>query len=49
MGMKDSTPQAIKGYKPSAVGLIPEDWEVKPLREVAQIRSGIAKDRKSVV
>lgn len=32
------------GYKQTEVGVIPADWEVKPLREVARIRSGIAKN-----
>src|SRR5690554_3297065 len=32
------------GYKQTEVGVIPEDWEVKRLRDVAQIRSGIAKN-----
>lgn len=32
------------GYKQTEVGVIPDDWEVTTLREVAQIRSGIAKN-----
>jgi type I restriction enzyme S subunit len=32
------------GYTQTEVGVIPEEWKVKPLREVAQIRSGIAKN-----
>ena len=51
--MNDSTPQttkeAPKEYKLTTVGLIPEDWEVKPLREVAQIRSGIAKNSNAFI
>ncbi len=37
------------GYKQSEVGVIPEDWEVKPLCGVAQIRSGIAKNANTAV
>ena len=47
------------GYKQTEVGVIPEDWEVRILNDLAQIRTGIAKnsnisannpvDRKSVV
>ncbi|PAR26764.1 restriction endonuclease subunit S [Vibrio metoecus] len=29
-----------KGYKPSELGEIPEDWEVKTLNQIAAIRSG---------
>lgn len=32
------------GYKRTEVGVIPEDWDVKQLRGLAQIRSGIAKN-----
>jgi type I restriction enzyme S subunit len=32
------------GYKQTDVGVIPREWEAKVLREVAQIRSGIAKN-----
>jgi type I restriction enzyme S subunit len=32
------------GYKRTEVGVIPEDWDVKKLRGLAQIRSGIAKN-----
>ena len=28
------------GYKPSPLGIIPEDWEVKRLGEIARIGSG---------
>jgi type I restriction enzyme S subunit len=28
------------GYKQTAVGLIPEEWEVKPLKEFAAVRGG---------
>lgn len=34
------------GYKQTAVGIIPEDWEVKKLGEIAKIKHG--KDQKSV-
>jgi len=33
-----------KGYKQTEVGVIPEEWEVKTLCNVAEIRSGIAKN-----
>ena len=32
------------GYQQTEVGVIPEEWKVKSLRDVAQIRSGIAKN-----
>lgn len=32
------------GYKQTEVGVIPEDWEVKPLRRLALIQGGIAKN-----
>lgn len=32
------------GYKQTEVGIIPEDWEVKPLHTIAKIQSGIAKN-----
>jgi type I restriction enzyme S subunit len=32
------------GYKQTEVGVIPEDWNVQPLSQVAEIRSGIAKN-----
>jgi type I restriction enzyme S subunit len=28
------------GYKQSEVGVIPEDWEVKSVHEIGQIRTG---------
>ncbi|NJL99498.1 MAG: restriction endonuclease subunit S [Synechococcaceae cyanobacterium SM2_3_2] len=34
------------GYKLTEVGVIPEDWDVKKLCEIAEIRSGIAKNSK---
>jgi type I restriction enzyme S subunit len=37
------------GYKQTEVGVIPEEWEVKHLRDVAQIRSGIAKNANSSI
>jgi type I restriction enzyme S subunit len=37
------------GYKQTEVGVIPEDWDVKKLKDVAEIRSGIAKNSKAVV
>ena len=32
------------GYKQTDVGVIPEEWEVKPLSRLAEIRGGIAKN-----
>jgi len=32
------------GYKQTEIGVIPEDWEVSRLRDLAQIRSGVAKN-----
>jgi type I restriction enzyme S subunit len=37
------------GYKQTEVGVIPDDWDVKKLKDVAEIRSGIAKNSKAVV
>ena len=28
------------GYKMTEVGVIPEDWEVKPLNKIAEVTSG---------
>lgn len=36
------------GYKQTELGVIPEEWDVRPLRDVAQIRSGIAKNANTV-
>ncbi len=36
--------QVPKGYKQTGVGLIPEDWEVMPLAQLTEIRTGIAKN-----
>ncbi len=33
-----------QGYKQTEVGVIPEDWKVRPLSNIADIRSGIAKN-----
>ena len=44
-----SSPLIPPGYKLTEVGVIPEEWEVKYLRDVAQIRSGIAKNANSSV
>jgi type I restriction enzyme S subunit len=35
------------GYKQTEVGVIPEDWEVRRLSDLAKIRSGIAKNSKA--
>ena len=35
----------IPGYKQTEVGAIPEDWEVKPLGEIASVSSGGTPDR----
>lgn len=37
------------GYKRTEVGVIPEDWKLMPLRQVAEVRTGIAKNTKLVV
>lgn len=37
------------GYKQTEVGIIPEEWQEARLREVAQIKSGIAKNSKATV
>lgn len=37
------------GYKRTEVGMIPEGWGLRPLREVAEVRTGIAKNTKLVV
>ena len=37
------------GYKQTAVGVIPEDWEVRPLFRVADIRGGIAKNANTTI
>jgi type I restriction enzyme S subunit len=35
---------AVKtGYKQTEIGVIPEDWEVKPLREIGNFKNGINK------
>ncbi|MFO0879954.1 MAG: restriction endonuclease subunit S [Gemmataceae bacterium] len=36
--------EASSGYKQTEVGVIPEDWEVRPLAQLAQVRSGLAKN-----
>ncbi len=38
-----------QGYKQTEQGVIPEDWDVKPLRALANIRSGIAKNSNTSV
>ena len=38
--MKKSSSNISSGYKPSPLGPIPEDWEVKRLGEIAEIGSG---------
>jgi type I restriction enzyme, S subunit len=37
------------GYKQAEIGVIPKDWDVKPLNRLAQIRSGIAKNSSASV
>ena len=37
------------GYKQTEVGVIPEDWEVKQLVELAKVRSGIAKNSNKTI
>ncbi len=38
-----------RGCKPTEVGMIPEDWAVRPLKVIAEIRSGIAKNSNTTV
>ncbi len=38
-----------EGYKQTEVGVIPEDWRILPLIELAKIRSGIAKNSNKIV
>ena len=38
-----------QGYKQTEVGVIPEDWEVRLLSQVAEIRGGVAKNSNVVV
>ena len=38
--MKEKTQYIPSGYKPSPLGIIPEDWEVKRLGEVGEVFSG---------
>ena len=40
MVVEKSENQVSEGYKQTDVGVIPEDWNVKPLGDVADIRSG---------
>lgn len=37
-----------QGYKPSPLGIIPEDWEVKKLGEVAEMTSGTTPSRANI-
>jgi type I restriction enzyme S subunit len=39
--------KAEPGYKQTEVGVIPEDWDVRCLVDVAEIRTGIAKNTKT--
>ena len=41
------TNQLPAGYKQTAVGIIPEDWEVKPLGEVSKVIMGQSPDSKN--
>lgn len=41
--------EVMPSYKQTEVGVIPKDWDVKPLNRLAQIRSGIAKNSNSSV
>ncbi len=47
MGMPINKPPL--GYKLSEVGVIPEEWEVKHLSCLAEIRTGIAKNSNRTV
>ncbi len=37
--------QAPIGYKKTAVGIIPADWEVKRLSQIGELKNGINKDK----
>lgn len=37
--------QAPNGYKKTAVGIIPSDWEVKRLSQIGELKNGINKDK----
>lgn len=41
------TEQVPPGYKKTEVGVIPEDWEVKPLGEIASVTAGGTPSRKN--
>ena len=36
------------GYKQTEVGVIPEDWEVKPLGELGKFKNGINKGKECI-
>ncbi len=48
-GFTAAKPAVPAGYKQTEVGMIPEDWELKQLCEITQIRSGIAKNSSAQV
>lgn len=48
-GFTAAKPAVSVGYKQTEVGMIPEDWELKQLCEITQIRSGIAKNSSAQV
>ena len=37
--------QVQKGYKKTAIGIIPSDWEVKKLSQIGELKNGINKDK----
>ena len=39
--MKKNNPNIPSGYKPSPLGIIPEDWEVKSIKDVSTIKGRI--------
>lgn len=43
--MNEQTQHIPSGYKPSPLGIIPEDWEVKRLGDIAEITSGTTPSR----
>jgi type I restriction enzyme S subunit len=43
--MNNDNQHIPSGYKPSPLGIIPEDWEVKRLGEIAEITSGTTPSR----
>lgn len=45
--MSNNNQHIPSGYKPSSLGIIPEDWEVKRLGDIAEITSGTTPSREN--